>query len=48
MRPLFLATLRNNLKSILASCIALLANMPLTHIVGCSFTANDKDQVSDF
>ena len=22
--------------------------MPLTHIVGCSITANDKDQVRDF
>jgi|TARA_B110001469_G_scaffold98732_1_gene95565 hypothetical protein len=48
MGSLFLVTLKDDLKSILASCIALLANMPLTHIVGCSFTANDKDQVSDF
>ena len=45
---LLLATLKDNLKSILASCIALLTNMPLTHIVGCSFTANDSNQVSDF
>ena len=43
-----LAALKYNLKSTLASRIALLANMPLAHIMGCSITANDSNQVSDF
>ena len=45
---LFLAALIDDLKSILTSCIALLANMYLTHIVGCSITANHNNQVSYF